>query len=64
MSSENNGRGGLQDQPFAYQESKDGKVFIHWRGAKVMVLVGRQAGKFLRQVSSQSEEAQQLAMAK
>lgn len=64
MNSENKGRGGLEDQPFDYREAKGGKVFIHWRGKEVMVLAGRQASKFLRQVSSQGDEQQQLIMAK
>lgn len=64
MNSEYKGRGGLQDQPFGDREAKDGKVFIHWRGKEVMVLAGRQASKFLRQMISQSDEQQQLIMAK
>lgn len=64
MNSENCARAGLEDEPFDYREIKDGKVFIRWRGKEVMVLAGRQASKFLRQVSSQGDQEQQLIMAK
>lgn len=64
MNSESNGRGGLEDLPFDYREAKDGKVFIRWRGREVMVLAGRHAVKFMRQVSDRSDEEQQLLMAR
>ncbi len=58
------GRGGLQDEPFAYRQSGDGKVLISWQGRQVMVLKGSKAESFLRRVTGLDEAGQQLVMAK
>ena len=45
-------------------ESKDGKVFVAWRGKTVTTLVGGDARRFLARVASSDEAGAQLAMAK
>jgi hypothetical protein len=49
---------------FDYRASKDGKVFISWRGKQVTILRGEQARRFLAQIESGTTEEAQLAMAK
>lgn len=54
----------LDDDPFSYQSSKDEKVFIGWRGRRVMTLRGAEARRFLSRVSSLDRRAAQLLMAR
>jgi hypothetical protein len=54
----------LDDDPFSYQSSKDEKVFIGWRGRRVMTLRGAEARRFLNRVSSLDRRAAQLLMAR
>jgi hypothetical protein len=60
----NQGGGGLSDQPFAFRATKDGKVFITWRGLPALTLQGKKAETFLARISDLNEERQQLVMAK
>lgn len=53
-----------EQQPFAYQTSKDGAVFISWQGRRVMVLKGKSALRFLHTVQYADEQQAQLAMAR
>jgi hypothetical protein len=54
-----------EEEPvFDYRSSKDGKVFISWRGKQVTILRGEQARRFLAQVEAGTAEQAQLAMAK
>ena len=57
-------RGRLAEEPFAYQASADGKVFISWQGRQVTILKGDDAQAFLRRVTDKDARTQQLAMAK
>jgi hypothetical protein len=57
-------RGGLEDSPFTFKQSKDGRVFIHWRGTQALVLKGSKARAFLSRMSNQSLPEQQLEMAR
>lgn len=57
-------RGRLAEEPFAYQASAGGKVFITWQGRQVMILKGDDAQAFLKRVAGLDARAQQLAMAK
>jgi len=57
-------RGGLQDEPFDYQELADGKVMISWRGKPVCTLKAARAVKFLIKANAQNAEGRQLLMAK
>ena len=49
---------------FSYRITKDGKVFIEWRGGPVKVLKGPQAEKFIADLPQMSREQEQLALAK
>ncbi len=57
-------RGRLADEPFAYQASASGKVFITCRGSQVMILKGDDAQAFLKRVAGADARTAQLAMAK
>lgn len=49
---------------FSYRASKDGQVFIAWRGRVVTTLAGRSADAFLGRVRDASEEQAQHVMAR
>lgn len=49
---------------FAWQETKDGRVRISWRGRVVTTLAGGQATTFVRKAEEADEEAAQLLMAR
>jgi hypothetical protein len=57
-------RGRLAEEPFAFQASAGGKVFISWQGSQVMILRGDDAQAFLKRVAGQDARTQQLVMAK
>ncbi len=57
-------RGRLADEPFAWQASASGKVFITCRGSQVTILKGDDAQAFLKRVAGADARTQQLAMAK
>ncbi len=59
-----NETGALDDAPFSYQETADGKVFISWNGRQITILRGDKATAFLKRVSGANEVKQQLAMAR
>jgi len=54
----------LQERPFSFCETKDGKVFIAWHGKSVVTLQGKAAEKFLAAVSSADADQVQLLMAR
>jgi hypothetical protein len=54
-------RGRLQEQPFTFRETTDGKVFIYWHGRQVMILKDGHAERFLRGLT---DENAQLRMAR
>lgn len=49
---------------FGWRSTRDGRVFITWRGREVKVLTGAQAGRFLARVEGASEAEAQLEMAR
>jgi hypothetical protein len=53
-------RGKLAEQPFTYQTTKDGKVFIHWQGKPVATLQGKAAEKFLKSMADADSAQAQL----
>jgi len=57
-------RGRLAEEPFAFQASASGKVFITRHGSQVMILKGDDAQAFLKKVSNLDAAAQQMVMAK
>jgi hypothetical protein len=57
-------RGKLQEKPFTFRETKDGKVFLYWHGKQIMILKEKKAESFLKKIVNASEEQSQLLMAK
>ena len=57
-------RGGLEDGPFAYQETAAGAVMITWRGRQVAVLNGDRAQSFLQRVATLDAASRQQVMAR
>lgn len=57
-------RGRLEEEVFAYQATKDGKVIIHWMGRPVRTIRGDEAARLLRRLEGVSEHEIQLALAK
>lgn len=64
MSDEIDKRGVLQDDIFAYQAMKDGRIFITWHGKHVKTLAGKDAAKFLERIDGLTGVDAQLVMAK
>jgi hypothetical protein len=54
----------LDDGPFSFRSSKDEKVFIVWRGRRVMTLCGAEARRFLARVALLDHKGGQLLMAR
>lgn len=57
-------RNTFDEEPFAYDTTKDGRVLIYWQGKHVTTLKGPKAQKFLAQVAGLDDRAAQLVMAK
>jgi hypothetical protein len=64
LDSHRNNRGGLEDMPFSYRTSKDGRVFISWRGQQAMILKGSKASSFLSRAETLDAQGKQLEMAR
>lgn len=54
----------LQERPFSFRETKDGKVFIAWHGKPAVTLQGKAAEKFLAALSAADADQAQLLMAR
>jgi len=57
-------RGKLEEQPFMFRITKDGKVFIHWQGRQIMILKGKTADKFITSIEQADSQQAQLLMAR
>lgn len=57
-------RDALAEDVFAYRASKDGKIFVTWRGNTVTTLKGRDADRFLARIAGLDRREAQLVMAK
>ena len=57
-------RGKLQEKPFTFRETKDGKVFIYWQGKQITILKGKAAGKFIGNILKINPDEAQLLMAR
>ncbi|MBC7878255.1 MAG: hypothetical protein H7Y59_13885 [Anaerolineales bacterium] len=57
-------RGKLQQEPFTFRETKDGKVFIYWHGKQIMILKDKAAAKFLANITNTDPQQVQLLMAR
>lgn len=64
LMSEIDKRGRLDETPFDYDVTKDGRAFLYWQRRQVMTLKGDKARKFLAQVEGLDERDAQLVMAK
>ena len=53
-----------QVEVFSFRSTKEGKVFISWKGKVVMSLKGARAARFLTNVDGADEELAQLEMAR
>lgn len=58
------GRGRLEEDPFSYHVTREGKLFIQWYGKQVMILKGEKARRLLGQLDGADRQQQQLALAK
>lgn len=54
----------LGEEIFDWRATKDGKVFISFKGRQVTTLTGRQADKFLNRIESADARGAQLLMAR
>lgn len=54
----------LTEDVFTYRASKDGKVFLAWRGTKMKILKGEAAADFIEKVAGLDQRSEQLWMAK
>ncbi len=56
--------GELELEPFSYRATKDGLVFLEFRGATVKTIAGENAKKFLKKAGSLDGLELQLVLAK
>jgi hypothetical protein len=54
----------LDERPFSFQPTKDGRVLISHEGRQIMILKGPEAGRFLRRAQGACEDDLQLLLAK
>ena len=54
----------LEELPFTYRTTKDGKVFIQWHGKQITILKGEAAEKFITAVKQADAQPAQLLMAR
>jgi hypothetical protein len=54
----------LDQDIFAYQATKDGRVRISWHGRPVVVLRDKKAARFLQEIEGKDSRGQQLLMAR
>jgi len=54
----------LDDRPFSYRETKDGRVMITWKGTDAGVLTGNRARRFLAATEGADDERLQIEMAR
>ncbi len=54
----------LEEEPFAYRETGDGRVMIEWNGRRAAVLTGIRASRFLGAAEDADPEQLQLEMAR
>lgn len=54
----------LEDRPFSYRATKDGKVMIDWKGRDAGILTGGRARRFLAAIEGADEDRLQIEMAR
>ncbi len=57
-------RGKLEDNPFDYQITKDGKVMIFYNGKQVKVMKGKPAEKLIARLKDSGDHDIQLELAR
>ncbi len=57
-------RGKLNEEPFDYNVSKNGKVFINWNGKMIMIINEKDSAKLLKKMENASNHDVQLILAK
>lgn len=57
-------RGKLKEEPFDYNVSKNGKVFINWNKKTIMILNEKESDKLLKKLENASNHDVQLLLAK
>ena len=57
-------RGKLEEKPFDFQLTKDGRVLIYWDNRIIMTLKGDAAKKLISKLDAADEKVIQLALAK
>lgn len=57
-------RGKLEENPFDYQITKDGKIMISYNGKQVKVMKGKQAEKLIARLDELDEYDIQLELAR
>lgn len=63
-SGKSDARGRLDEQPFSFRATKDGRVMISYHGKQVTVLSGKDAERFLSRIDGADAKQAQLIMAK
>lgn len=57
-------RGRLEEEPFSYQQTKDQKIHISWKGKVIMTLKEQKALELSRKLEKASGSELQLLLAK
>lgn len=57
-------RGKLKEEPFTFRITREGKVFIHWHGKRVMILKESRADTFRNAIAKAEPGQAQLIMAR
>ncbi|MBC8100040.1 MAG: hypothetical protein H7Y11_11405 [Armatimonadetes bacterium] len=57
-------RNKLDEECFAYRETKDGRVMLYWYERHIKTLAGKEAQKFLSRIDGLEGKAAQLVLAK
>lgn len=58
------GSSSLDREPFSFQETRDGRVFLFFDGRRIETLSGKDAGKFIARIEGMSAHEAQLLMAR
>jgi hypothetical protein len=56
--------GKLEQEPFTFRKTKNGKVFIDWHGKQIKILKGKAAEKFTTSIIEADRQQAQLIMAR
>lgn len=64
MSDNVDARGKLEDEPFDYQITKDGRVLLYYENKHIKTLSGKNAKKFISDIEGLAWYEQQLVLAK